>query len=109
LGCVGVVLAIACLNIAGLQLARVASRARERDLRTALGASRWRIVQLVIVENVVIAAIGGVVGALVASGCLSLLLRSMPADIVRLIPGFARIRVDGRGLAFMAGVVAGEG
>jgi putative ABC transport system permease protein len=109
LGCVGVVLAIACLNIAGLQVARVASRARERDLRTALGASRWRIVQLVIVENVVIAAIGGVVGALVASGCLSLLLRSMPADIVRLIPGFARIRVDGRGLAFMAAVTLASG
>jgi predicted permease len=113
LGSVGIVLAIACLNIAGLQVARVTSRARERALRAALGASRWRIVQLVVVENLVVAAMGGIAGILVASGCLTLLLRSMPAEIVRLIPGFARIHVDGRGVAFMAaatllsGIVSG--
>ena len=109
LGCVGVVLAIACLNLAGLQVARVTSRARERDLRAALGASRWRLVQLLIVENLVIAAIGGAAGVLVASGCLSLLLRSMPPDIVRLIPGFARIRVDARALTFMLAVTLASG
>ena len=101
LACVGIVLGIACVNIAGLQVARVTTRERERNLRTALGASRWRIVQLVLVENLVIAAIGGAAGIFVASGCVSLLLASMPADIVRLIPGFAHIRIDGRALAFM--------
>jgi len=109
LGCVGVVLAIACLNIAGLQVARATSRTRERNLRAALGASRWRLVQLLIVENLVIAAIGGTVGVLVASGCLSALLRSMPADIVRLIPGLARIHVDGRVLTFMLAVTLASG
>lgn len=109
LGCVTIVLAIACANIAGLQVARVTSREREINLRTALGASRWRVAQLALVENLVIAAIGGVGGVFVAWSCLRLLLHSMPADIVRLIPGFARIQVDRRGLVFMTAVTLATG
>jgi putative ABC transport system permease protein len=99
--CVGVVLAIACANIAGLQVARMTSRQRENNLRSALGASRWRVAQLALVENLVIAAISGVLGIVVASLCVSLLLHSMPPDIVRLIPGFARIQIDRRALLFI--------
>ena len=104
LGCVAVVLAIACANIAGLQVARITSRERENNLRSALGASRWRVAQLAIVENLVIAAISGALGVVVASLCVSLLLQSMPPDIVRLIPGFARIQIDSRALLFIVAV-----
>ena len=101
-GCVGVVLAIACANLAGLQLARVAHRRRESSLRSALGASRWRVAQLSVVENLLIAALAGAAGAPIASVFVSLLLESMPPDIARLIPGFARIRVDARVIGFIA-------
>lgn len=109
LGCVGAVLAIACVNIAGLQVARAASRHRESSLRTALGASRWRIAQLTLVENLLIAAMGGAIGAFVGSVFVRLLLQSMPPDIARLIPGFSRIRVDARAVAFVALISTASG
>ncbi len=108
-GCVTIVLVIACANVAGLQVARLTSRERESNLRSALGASRWRLAQLALVENLVVAAFGGAAGVFVASGCVSLLLASMPPDIVRLIPGFARIQIDYRALAFMTATTLASG
>jgi len=90
-------------------VARATSRERESNLRAALGASRWRIAELALVENLLIAAIGGVLGVFVASGCVGLLSHSMPADIVRLIPGFARIQIDQRTLVFMTAVSLASG
>jgi putative ABC transport system permease protein len=110
---VGVVLLIACANIANLQLASGASRERELALRTAVGASRWQIARLLLIENALLALIGGAASLGFAWVCLTLLLRSMPAEIARLIPGWNMIRLDSHVLLFtlaialFSGLIAG--
>ena len=105
LGVVGFVLLIACANAANLQLARASSRRREIAVRSALGASRGRIVALLLAESALLGLIAGVVGLALAYGGLELL-RTVGVNTV---PRLDDVRLDLPVLAFTAVVALGSG
>ena len=80
-GAAGFVLLIACANLASLQLARSLSRAREFGIRTALGASRGRLVRLLVAESALLAIAGAAVGLMLSSWLLAILARVAPQTL----------------------------
>ncbi len=84
LGVVGAVLLIACVNVANILLTRAAARQRELSIRAALGASKWDIVQQLLVESLMLALAGGVIGLLVSLWMVDGIVALLPNDIPRL-------------------------
>jgi predicted permease len=98
LGAIGGLLLIACANLANLTLTRTLGRLRESAVRGALGASRWRLVRGVTVEQVVLAVAGGTLGVALAYAALRAFVSTAPIDL----PRAQEVVIDGRVVAFAA-------
>ena len=102
LAAVGVVLLVACVNVASLLSARGLRRRRELAVRSALGGGAADLVRHVLAESAVLATIGGVVGVGVAHACLRLAVAAAPLEVPRL----GETAIDGTALALAAGAAA---
>jgi putative ABC transport system permease protein len=102
MGGVALLLAIGCMNVANLMLVRSSDRSGEVALRTAMGATRQRIARQLVTESVVVALVGGAIGALLAHLLVSAFLAWGPGGVPRL----AEVSLDGRALAFAFMVAA---
>ena len=105
LGAVAFVLLIACANVANLLLARAVSRQKEIALRTALGASRWRVVRQLLTESALLSVVSGVAGLALSLWLIKLLIAITPPNTPRL----DEIRIDWRVFAFSLAVMVFAG
>ncbi len=98
MGAVGLVLLIACANVANLMVARASTRSREIAMRVALGATRRQIVRQLLAESVVLALAAGVLGVVIASICTDALLLGGSQTVA--LPRLADVTIDWRVLMF---------
>jgi predicted permease len=105
LGAVGLILLIACTNLANLLLARGSVRRREIALRASLGAGRWRLARQLMTETLMLAALGGGLGLLLASWGVHLLVALRPGNLPRVL----EVRINPEALLFAAAVTLAAG
>jgi putative ABC transport system permease protein len=105
LGAVGGVVLIACANLANLSLTRALGRMRDAAVRTALGASRGRLVASVTLEQLLLAAVGGSLGLLIARQGLVVFVQAAPVDL----PRVSAVSIDARVIAFAAAMTIAAG
>jgi putative ABC transport system permease protein len=109
LGAVGLLLAVACANVANLLLARYTARAREMAVRASLGAGRWRVIRQLLTESAILGLAGGLGGFIFARYAIRGLLALAPRDLTRA----AEISIDTRillvavGLSLLTGILFG--
>jgi predicted permease len=110
LGASVVVLLIACINVANLLLARAAARTKEVGVRLSIGASRTRLVRQFLTESLVLSALGGIVGVLLAWGASRalVLVLSERRQAFQLVPGLdLRVLAFTAGITFLTGIIFG--
>jgi putative ABC transport system permease protein len=100
LGAVGFVLLIACANVAALQFARATLRRKEIVIRSALGASRWRVMRQLLTESLLLTSVGGAAGLLLAYWTVKAIVALNPKGLPRL----DEVSVDSRAILFTGGV-----
>jgi predicted permease len=109
LAAVGLVLLIACANVSNLLLARASSRQRETAIRSALGATRLRLVRQWLVESLLLGLLGGGLGILFAYLCLYARVIRIPLEFSRMIPGWDKIAINTPVLLFTTAVSLATG
>jgi predicted permease len=106
MGLVGVVLLIACVNLANLMLARVAGRRHELGIRVALGASGWRLIQQLLAESILLSTVGAILGLVIAIWASRLLMNTLWTGYISMA---LDVTPDLRVLAFTAAIAVATG
>ena len=99
-GAVGLVMLIACVNVAGLMVSRTLARQREMAVRAAVGARRWQLIRQLLTESVVLGLAGGVFGLLIAVWSTRAVGALVPADFATTVYDLGNIPIDWRVFAF---------
>jgi predicted permease len=99
-GAVGLVMLIACVNVAGLMVSRTLGRQREMAVRAAVGARRWQLIRQLLIESVVLGLAGGILGSLIAIWSTRAIGSLVPADLATTVHDLSNIPIDWRVFAF---------
>jgi putative ABC transport system permease protein len=103
-GAVGLVMLLACVNVASLMISRTLARQREMAVRAAVGARRWQLIRQLLTESVLVGVVGGALGLLVAVWGTRAMTRLVPKEFVASVYDLNNIRLDWSVFAFTLGL-----